>query len=270
MTGENDRQGTARGSGIAVWRRIADSIEADIAGRRLVVGARLPTEAELSQRFGVNRHTVRRALHALAEDGVVEAARGRGTFVGQPRIRYPIGPRTRFTAIMAAEGHAAGAELIEAGEVASDAALARNLALSPGAPVLRTRMKRFSDGIPVSVGASFFPLPRFAAFAAAFRAHGAVTPALEACGVADYRRLETRITARAATGAEAAELELGADRTLLVAESINADLGGVPIQVTEALFAAARIELVVDSAVASNEPPSAESRRGPLDSATPK
>lgn len=238
----------ARGGGIAVWRRIADLIEAEIAGRGLDAGAKLPTEAELALRFGVNRHTVRRALSALAAEGVVAAAQGRGTFVGRQRIPYPIGPRTRFTAIMTAEGHAAGAELIEAGETAANAALAARLGLAPGAPVLKARMKRLSDGIPVSVATSFFPLPRFAGFAQAFRATGAVTPALAALGVADYLRLETRITARTATPAEAAELGLdAAERILLVAESVNVDVEGVPIQATEALFAAARIELVVGS-----------------------
>lgn len=237
----------SRGGGIAVWRRIADRIEAEIAGSGLDAGARLPTEAELAQRFGVNRHTVRRALSALAAEGVVAAAQGRGTFVRHPRIPYPIGPRTRFTAIMAAEGHAAGAELIAAAEVPADALTAARLRLAPGAPVLRARMKRFSDGVPVSIGVSFLPLPRFQAFPDAFRSLGAVTPALAHCGVADYRRLETRVSARAATGAEAVELDLGADRILLVAESVNVDADGLPIQATEALFAAGRIELVIDS-----------------------
>lgn len=257
MTGQaaDDAKGTiARGGGIAVWRRIADSIEAEIAGSRLDAGARLPTEAELSQKFGVNRHTVRRALSALAADGVVEAAQGRGTFVGRPRIPYPIGPRTRFTAIMTAEGHVAGSELIDARAVTADACLALRLGLAPGAAVLRVRMKRFSDGVPVSVGVSFLPLPRFEGFPDAFRSLGAVTPALARCGVADYRRLETRVCARAATGAEAAELDLGADRILLVTESVNVDADGLPIQATEALFAAARIELVVDSSRPGESP----------------
>jgi GntR family transcriptional regulator, phosphonate transport system regulatory protein len=248
-TGSDGSEALARGGGIAVWRRIADSIEAEIAGRGLDAGTRLPTEAELSQRFRVNRHTVRRALAALAADGVVEAARGSGTFVRRPRIPYPIGPHTRFTAIMNREGHVAGSELIEHAERTADAEAARRLAIAPGAPVLRVRMKRFSDGVPVSVGTSLFPLPRFAGFVEAFLQTGAVTPALARCGVPDYRRLQTRVAARAASPAEAAELALdAAERILLVTESVNVDGQGVPIQATEALFAAARIELVVGEA----------------------
>lgn len=238
-----------RGGGIAVWRRIADAIEAEIAAGNMAQGDKLPTEATLAQRFGVNRHTVRRALAALAADGVVESTRGSGTFVGSARIPYPIGPSTRFSAIMTAEGHVAGAELIGAETVAASRVVAEALEIGEGAPVLQVKLKRLSDGMPVSLGTSFLPLPRFAGFPEALRAQGAVTPALKACGVQDYSRRETRISARLATGAEAATLQLEAERIVLMATGLNVDDAGVPIQFTEALFAASRIELVVGSAI---------------------
>ena len=50
-----------------LWQGIHDTLAGEIGGGRYAPGAKLPTEAELAQRFGVNRHTVRRALAALAE-----------------------------------------------------------------------------------------------------------------------------------------------------------------------------------------------------------
>ena len=64
--------------GIALWRRIADAIRLDIVGGKLAEGDRLPTEALLAERFSANRHTVRRALAVLAEEGVVGAANHAG------------------------------------------------------------------------------------------------------------------------------------------------------------------------------------------------
>ncbi|MCL5999198.1 MAG: substrate-binding domain-containing protein, partial [Chloroflexi bacterium] len=46
-------------------------------------GARLPTEAELCQRFHVSRSTIRQSLNRLEMAGLITRARGKGTFVRQ-------------------------------------------------------------------------------------------------------------------------------------------------------------------------------------------
>ncbi|MGK3945910.1 GntR family transcriptional regulator, partial [Streptomyces caeruleatus] len=66
----------SRGAGLSAWRQIADALEAEIVAGSLAPGSQLPTEAELAARFGVNRHTVRRALGALGEQGLVRASQG--------------------------------------------------------------------------------------------------------------------------------------------------------------------------------------------------
>ena len=64
---------------------------------RLKPGTRLPTEAELSAQFGVNRHTVRRALEELSRDGLVRVEQGRGSFVAEDVLDYNVEARTRFS-----------------------------------------------------------------------------------------------------------------------------------------------------------------------------
>ncbi|MDQ0471207.1 phosphonate metabolism transcriptional regulator PhnF [Labrys wisconsinensis] len=236
----------ARGDGVAAWRQIADEIEAEIAAGLLPAGTQLPTEAQLAARFGVNRHTVRRAIGELAARGLVRATQGRGTFVEGGRVPYPIGARTRFSENVARAGHAAGGDLLEAGTVAATAETAAMLRLAPGTPVLRTRIKRFVDGVPVSIATSHMPLPRFAGFVEAFGRTGAITPALAACGVADYRQGESRVSARIASAAEAAELDLAPGRVLMVITGCNVDMDGVPIKAGQTLFAADRMEFVVE------------------------
>ena len=88
-----------------LWQGIHDTLAGEIGAARYAPGAKLPTEAELARRFGVNRHTVRRALAALAEAGRIHVRRGAGAFVTQARLDYAIGPRTRFSQNLADAGH---------------------------------------------------------------------------------------------------------------------------------------------------------------------
>jgi len=237
----------SRGGGIAAWRQIADGIEADIGNGLLVPGMQLPTESQLAARFSVNRHTVRRGLAELASRGLVRATQGRGTFVEARPLAYPIGPRTRFSEIVSSAGREAGGRLIESVTVEADPGVAAALRLPAGAAVIRLDTIRLADGTPVAMGSGFFPLPRFDRLGDAYLAYGTITKALESRGVSDYRRLETKISARPATADEAARLDLAAGRILLTVDSINVDTDGVPIQFTRALFSADRTEIRVES-----------------------
>ncbi len=62
------------------YRTLADQLREEIRTQEWKAGRRLPTEAELSERFSVSRQTVRRALQLLAEEGVVQSRQGSGTY----------------------------------------------------------------------------------------------------------------------------------------------------------------------------------------------
>ena len=73
------------GSSVAVSVQVATDIEADIDAGRLAPDTRLPSEAELSQQYGVARVTVRRAIEQLRGKGKVVTVHGRGTYVSPER-----------------------------------------------------------------------------------------------------------------------------------------------------------------------------------------
>lgn len=72
-------------------RRLPDEVAVSISNAietgQLKPGDRLPTEAELSQRFGVARTVVREAISFLRYNGVVDSRRGVGAFVADPSKR---------------------------------------------------------------------------------------------------------------------------------------------------------------------------------------
>ena len=52
-----------------------------VVEQQLQPGEKLPNELELAQQLGVSRATLREAIRTLADRGVLEVRRGRGTFV---------------------------------------------------------------------------------------------------------------------------------------------------------------------------------------------
>jgi GntR family transcriptional regulator len=73
------------GSSVPVSVQVASDLEADIDGGKLAPDTRLPSEAELSQQYGVARVTVRRAIEQLRDKGKVVTVHGRGTYVAPER-----------------------------------------------------------------------------------------------------------------------------------------------------------------------------------------
>ncbi|HEY5299048.1 MAG TPA: GntR family transcriptional regulator, partial [Acetobacteraceae bacterium] len=86
----------SREDGPALWRQIETRLRGEI-GRTYPPGSRLPSEADLSRRFGVNRHTLRRAIDELSRGGLVRVEHGRGAFVPEDVLDYVVEPRTRFS-----------------------------------------------------------------------------------------------------------------------------------------------------------------------------
>jgi GntR family phosphonate transport system transcriptional regulator len=229
-----------------LWQAILGALREDIAAGRYRQGDRLPSEADLTQRFGVNRHTVRRALAALAAEGLVHSRRGAGVYVAEAPADYPIGRRVRFAQAIAAAGRVPGREILALETRGADAAEAEALILfRPGDPVVVCEGVALSDGAPVAVFRSVFPALRMPGIAAALARERSVTRALAACRVPDYVRVSTRLQAVAATAVQAARLRLAEGAPLLRAVAVNADLSGIPVEYGTTWFAGERVTLTV-------------------------
>lgn len=66
------------------YQKVFDALRLDIESGRLAAGARVPSEAELGERFGTSRITVGRAVRDLQLQGLVERRIGSGTYVRRP------------------------------------------------------------------------------------------------------------------------------------------------------------------------------------------
>jgi GntR family phosphonate transport system transcriptional regulator len=233
--------------GVALWRHICSSIEAGIAAGTYTPGGRLPTEAQLSTHFGVNRHTVRRALEELSRNGLVRVEQGRGSFVAEDVLDYALTARTRFSEVIRRHNKEPSGEILDLRELSADRAVATGLGVRVGARVVRLDRLGLADGRPVSLGSHYFPAARFPGLLAALRAEPTITAALAQCGVSDYRRQITRVTARMPQPQEAALLRMPRNRPVLVTESVNVDQHGAVVEFGLARYPTPRVQLVVES-----------------------
>ena len=234
-------------TGVALWRQVADGIERGIADGRFAAGEKLPGEMEIAETYRVNRHTVRRALAALAERGLVRAERGSGTYVEAPRLAYPLRSRTRFSEIVGAGGQEPRGQLIEASDDIATREVARALGLKTGAPLIRIESVRFADRTPICVSTTWLSAERFPEAGRVFANTRSMTKLLAHFGIRDYRRGSSKITAAIADATDAARLDLALGRPVLVVDSTDIDLDGKPLLTKRSRFAAERVEFLVEN-----------------------
>ncbi|MCJ2165282.1 MULTISPECIES: phosphonate metabolism transcriptional regulator PhnF [unclassified Pseudodesulfovibrio] len=235
-----------RGNGVALWRQIYSQMEADIASGRFGPGDRLPSESSLSAEFGVNRHTIRRALAVLEEGGLIRVEQGRGSFVREPVIHYPVSRRTRFSENLSRQRREPGNILLMAVDTEADGVVAEALGIRPGEVVTRITSAGEADGRRISYSKSYFPRALFPGMVRVYREYGSVTRTLEHFGVGDYSRKRTRIISRMPTAEEARELAQPKTRPVLITESVNVDESGVPVEFGVCLFASDWVQILVE------------------------
>jgi GntR family transcriptional regulator len=76
-----------KSSAIPVYAQIAEQLRGVLSGDTVPADAELPSERLLCQAFGVSRMTLRHAFGVLEREGLIEARRGRGTFVSLPAVQ---------------------------------------------------------------------------------------------------------------------------------------------------------------------------------------
>ncbi len=134
------------------YRVLADQLRGAI--ERGGMEAQLPTEAELSRRYGLSRQTVRRAYQELVADGVVHRVPGRGTFP------VPPGPYVRSLGSfedLLAQSSDTELELVSPLQVVSEPYQAAAERLRNN-PIMEVRARRLHGGLPYSFTVVSLPL----------------------------------------------------------------------------------------------------------------
>ena len=148
-----------RDSPLPYYAQLKAILVADLEAERLQPGDRLPGEHELCDTYGVSRTVVRQALGELEAEGRLRRHKGRGTFVASPKVAEAM---TQHFSGLAEDVAARGGSLrnvvrrLEVGE--APGAVAGELEIDPGDPVVELERLRIVDGRPWSLVMTWIPL----------------------------------------------------------------------------------------------------------------
>lgn len=238
-----------RASALPLWAQVRQDLERRL--RRGEFDDAFPGEMSLVAEYGVSRQTVRQALRALREAGVVEAGRGRAPRVAAREITQPQGTLYSLFASVEATGRRQRS-VVRRLDARADGIVAARLGLEESTPLVHLERLRLVDSEPLAIDRVWLPA-RLAA------------PLLDADFTATslYEELERRCGIRLTGGREEvrAVVPTAAERSLLELDARGAALAidrlaqwrGRPVEWRQTLVRGDRFALVSDLARA--QPP---------------
>jgi GntR family transcriptional regulator len=200
-------------------------------------GEALPSEPELAQRFKVSQGTVRKALDALAAEGLLVRRQGKGTFVAthaEAQVQY------RFLRLMPDQGPRAAMQrrFLDFKRLRAPAEIARALDLASGDSVLQLRRLLLAGDAPVVLDDIWLPARLFKGLTAdRLSAYpGPMYGLFEAEFGVQMIRAEEKIRAVAAAPADAALLGVAAGSPLLLVERRSLTYADRPVELRRGLY----------------------------------
>ncbi|PWE55790.1 GntR family transcriptional regulator [Metarhizobium album] len=136
--------------------RIADLIRTE----GLQPGDKMPTEAQLTQRFKISRPALREALKLLEQDAVIYVEHGRGRFVSALSAVQVDRPITVFESVTDMGRHCGYQmvnKVLSISEEAPEASVAEQLKLEAGERVIRLERLRLEQQEPIMYCLDYIP-----------------------------------------------------------------------------------------------------------------
>ena len=139
-----------------LYRKLADGLVHVMQHQGPDGTTHLPSERQLSERLGIARATLRKAIDELAEAGLILRRQGAKSVLA-PRFEKSLAALTGFSDELRARGITPGQRWLSRRLVAPNAAEQQALALGPSDMVLRLERVRLADSQPIALERAVVP-----------------------------------------------------------------------------------------------------------------
>ncbi len=153
IRGELDAAG-----GSPLYEQLIGIIRQSVSEGSLSPGDPLPSENEFCGRYGISRSTVRQALAALEEEGLVVRRQGKGSFVSRPKIVRSLHNLYSFTDEISAMGLVPHSRVLAYEVISPGEEIRRRLDLvDPEEKVFSITRIRYGGEEPLALEMAFIP-----------------------------------------------------------------------------------------------------------------
>lgn len=213
------------------YQVIYEDLSAQISSGSLAPHVQLPSEADLAERYGVSRMTVRQAVRQLQDEHLLVRRRGAGTFVTGPGAqRRRLNRLGSFAEEMGTEESRVRTELRSREVTAPPDDVGERLALGPGQDAIRIERLRLIDERPAALQVSWLPYKLVPLLARTDLAGGSLYRTVREHYGLRLVWADLEVSAGAATVAQAAALQVRRGAPLVVSWRITHDEASTPVE----------------------------------------
>ncbi|MGW8377045.1 GntR family transcriptional regulator [Streptomyces sp. ODS28] len=226
-----------RTSPVPLYFQLSQQLESAIEHGRLAPGSLLGNEIELAGRLGLSRPTVRQAIQALVDKGLLVRRRGIGTQVVHSQVKRPLELSSLYDDLEAA-GQKPATRVLSYATVEASAQVGAALGIAEGSDVRRVERLRLTHGEPMAYMTNHLPAGLLGEDGAELESTG-LYRLLRSGGVTLHSARQA-VGARSATPEEAELLGEPEGAPLLTMERTTYDDTGRPVEYASHLYRATR------------------------------
>ena len=226
-----------------LYKQLEEVLLQQIETGVLIPGSKLPTEAELSEKYNVSRVTVRKALDALSKNCFLERRSGKGTFIASKKLQRNISTVTSSSSICRMQGLKLDAKTIRLDYAEPTEEERIKMKLETNEKIIILERLRFADDIPVTIELTKFS-ENFAFLFEECLNHISMYESLEKRGIVFSNSAKT-LEIWFANFREAKLLNIPRSHPLLCISSIVSDVNGENINLSQQLCVADKFKIIV-------------------------
>lgn len=232
-------------SATPLYRQIAEHIYGQIVQGKLLPGAPLDSETDLQQAYDVSRVTLRQAIGVLVDDGVVVRKQGKGTFVENVPLQFPLGSLAGTTQLATSLGRDTKSVTVGIRVTQGNAGARRALRLSGKDRIVEILRVDFTGGQPLSYAVISLPEEIGRSVSADDVESEALYPLLERLTGLVASEAHQTLRAVEASAAIAEYLEIAAGSPVMSAVRVTQDQHGAPMEHSEIAYRADAVQFSV-------------------------